>query len=69
MQEGLGPTLRDEDFMLLGVCYRHGNIGGVGVEALDKRRPFARGGYLQGVGVVLQCVSWGDCQAMPFPLQ
>jgi hypothetical protein len=54
MQGELGAALTVEDFVLVGLSYRHGNIGRVGVEALQKILELTRRGGAQGVGILRQ---------------
>lgn len=47
MEEGAGTALGLEDFVLLCVCYRHGNFGGIRVEARQEVIPGARVGIAE----------------------
>ena len=66
MQEGARLTLLNEDLVLLGGCYRHGNFGRVRVEELDERLPFFGSCELEATGVVGEQGRTGR-QAIPFP--
>lgn len=70
MQEGLCLALLVEDFVLVGLCYCHGNGGRVGIETVNEVLPLARGSRRELARVVGRNVRGGLFgQAIPFPGQ
>src|ERR1039458_3654526 len=66
-QHSLGTTLRVEDFVLGGFCYRYGNFGRIGVEAVEEVFPRLVIGAAKTHTHSSENLLWGH--AIPLPPQ